>query len=203
MKREIWKDIKGYEGYQVSNFGRVRTFNKISKRKTKSGNSQRVWKDRILKFKGNTYKTGYRVDLWKDNKPHTLLVARLVAYTFYDKDINDLSLTVNHIDGNRLNNNLDNLEIISIKDNINHSFDTGLHTNSIFIRLFSKKDGTSKVFRSMSKASEYMSYNDHYLKDKFKKGKYENKDFSWEKISKEEYLMEVGNLNGKDNRNYS
>ena len=106
--KEIWLDIPNYAGYQVSNLGRVRTHNKISSNKLYS---VRRWKDRILKFKSESYKTGYRVDLWKDGKNKTFLVARLVAYTFYGKDIDDHTKTVNHIDGNRFNNHLENLEI--------------------------------------------------------------------------------------------
>ena len=102
---EIWKDIPNYSGYQVSNFGRVRTNSKVT-HTDKHGD--RYWKDRILKFKGKNYKTGYRVDLWKNGKPNSFLVARLVAFTFYNKNIEDRKLTVNHIDGNRLNNNLQN-----------------------------------------------------------------------------------------------
>ncbi len=129
---EKWLDIPNFDGYQVSNLGRVRTYNKISSSKLYK---VRHWKNRILKFKGKTYETGYRVDLWKDGKPHTKLVARLVAFTFYVKDINDLTLTVNHIDGNRFNNVLNNLEIISLKENIQHAFRTGLQPNQIKVRI--------------------------------------------------------------------
>ena len=74
---EIWRDIPNYTGYQVSNKGRVRTHNKTTFTKI---HGVRHWKDRILKFKGETYDTGYRVDLWKEGKPYTKLVARLVAF---------------------------------------------------------------------------------------------------------------------------
>ena len=72
MKKEIWKDIKDFEGYQVSNLGRVRTHNKITFTKM---HGKRYWKDRILLFKPSTDSkrkdnqgTGFRVDLWKDGK---------------------------------------------------------------------------------------------------------------------------------------
>ena len=77
---ELWKDIPHYKGYQVSNLGNVRTYNKITYTKK---HGLRHWKNRILKYKGETYETGYRVDLWKNGKPHSYLVARLVAFTFY------------------------------------------------------------------------------------------------------------------------
>ena len=82
---EIWKDIKGYSGYQVSNLGRVRTHNKTTYTEK---HGERHWKNRILKFKpdyNSRYKekqgTGYRVTLWKNGKGKDYLVARLVATT--------------------------------------------------------------------------------------------------------------------------
>ena len=74
---EIWKDIPNYNGYQVSNLGRIRTHNKITFTKK---HGLRHWKDRILSFKPFTNSNqkskqgmGYRVDLWKDGKPKTRL----------------------------------------------------------------------------------------------------------------------------------
>lgn len=174
-KKEIWLDIPNYKGYQVSNLGRVRTHNKISSNKLYS---VRKWKDRILKFKGNNYQTGHRVDLWKDGKNKTFLVARLVAYTFYEKDINDHTTTVNHIDGNRFNNNLENLEIISLADNIRHAFDTGLMPNKK-VKVIRKSDNQEFIFRSMVKASEFINKYHSYISFKIKNNIYENKDYSW------------------------
>lgn len=175
MINEIWLDIPNYEGYQVSNLGRVRTHNKISCNKLYS---VRKWKDRILKFKGNNYKTGHRVDLWKDGKNKTFLVARLVAYTFYEKDINDHNTTVNHIDGNRFNNNLENLEIISLADNIRHAFNTGLMPYKK-VKVIRKGDNQEFIFRSMVKASEFIGMNKSYVCCQIKRNVFENKDYSW------------------------
>ena len=74
MKKEIWKDILGYEGlYQVSNFGRVKS--------TKFG------KERILKLTKD--KDGYLiVNLYKNNKSKTLKVHRLVAEVFLPNPYN-------------------------------------------------------------------------------------------------------------------
>jgi hypothetical protein len=122
--KEIWKDIPNYDGYQVSNLGRVRTFNKITYTKH---HGFRHWKNRILKFKPSppTKKTkqgiGYRVSLWKNGKVRDYLVARLVLSTFTGVDINT-KLTVNHKDGNRFNNNLTNLEWLTRADNIKYGW---------------------------------------------------------------------------------
>lgn len=173
---EIWKDIPNYSGYQVSNLGRVRTNNKVT-HTDKHGD--RHWKDRILKFKGKNYKTGYRVDLWKNGKPNSFLVARLVAFTFYNKNIEDHKLTVNHIDGNRLNNNLQNLELITLKENIRHAFRTGLQ-KQIKVKIVDKITGTIIYPSSLVEGSKLINKYQGYLSLKIKSNKYENERYKWE-----------------------
>lgn len=177
MEEEIWKDIKNYNGYQVSNKGRVRTYNKVTFHKK---NGIRHWKNRILKFKGLSYQTGYRVDLWKDGKSKTFLVARLVAFTFYDKNINDKSLTVNHKDGNRLNNNLENLELVTLKENIQHAFRTGLQTSQIKVKIENKITGALIYPSSLSEGSKMINQNYGYLSHKIKQNIFENDVYIWE-----------------------
>lgn len=177
--REMWRDIPGFEGYQVSNTGKIRTHNKTTYTKR---HGIRTWKDRILKFKGETYKTGYRVDLWKNGKPQTMLVARLVAFTFYNKDINNHELTVDHIDGNRFNNNLNNLELVSIAENVRRAFKNGLVPTKK-IKLINKETKEEMKFISMSEANKYMNKKHSYLSKNIKKNIYENKQFKWELIT--------------------
>ena len=177
--KEIWKDIPDYLGYQVSNKGRVRTHNKTTYTKL---HGIRHWKDRILHYKGNTYKTGYRVDLWKNGTNKTLLVARLVAFTFYNEDINNHKLTVDHIDGNRFNNNIENLELVSLAENIRRAFKTGLQSNQIKIKLFNKKTEEIKIFRNLREASEFLNKNRAYLSMCIKRNKFENNEYKWELI---------------------
>lgn len=179
---EIWKDIPNYEGYQVSNLGRVRTHNKIT---FTEKHGKRHWKDRILKYKStneNAYKTGYRVDLWKNGKPKTFLVARLVAYTFFEKDINDHSLTVNHIDGNRFNNNINNLELITLKENIQHEFRTGLYKKQIKVKITDKTTGTIMYPSSLNEGSKLIYQNPRYLSAKIIENIFENDRYMWELI---------------------
>lgn len=165
--KEIWKDIPEYKGiYQASNLGQIRTApNKTTFTKR---HGVRKWKVRILKGRGDFRQTGRRVSLWKDGEAKDFLVARLVAFTFYDKDINDHSLTVNHIDGNRLNNNIENLELISLAGNIKHAFDTGLMPCRR-IKLYNKD--CELIFRSMTKASEYIGRNHGYISLCLKNGR--------------------------------
>lgn len=179
--KEIWKDIPNYNGYQVSNKGRVRTHNKTTYTKR---HGIRHWKDKILHYKGNTYETGYRIDLWKNGKPHTMLVARLVAFTFYNEDMNNHKMTVDHIDGNRFNNNLENLELVSLKENIQRGFKNGLYHNQIKVKITHKKTKENKIFNSLSLGSIFMKKTNSYLSNCIKKNKYENKEYSWECIIK-------------------
>lgn len=176
---EIWKDIPNYDGYQVSNLGRVRTHNKVSSSKRFK---DRHWKDRILKYKSKRYNPGYRVDLWKDGKPKTFLVARLVAFTFYEKDINDSKLTVDHIDGNRFNNKIENLDLVSLKENIRRGFENRLYKNQIKVKVINKENNNEEVFNSLSKASRYIGKNKGYISNAVKQNNFENKLFKWELV---------------------
>lgn len=100
--KEIWKDIEGYEGlYQVSNFGRVR--NGIG---------------RLLKPKSNNQYN--RISLYKNGRVKDTQIHRVVAETFIpnnDKKKNQ----VNHIDGNKKNNFVNNLEWVTRSENAKHS----------------------------------------------------------------------------------
>ena len=163
MKKEIWKDIKDFEGYQVSNLGRVRTHNKITFTKM---HGKRYWKDRILLFKPSTDSkrkdnqgTGFRVDLWKDGKPKCFLVARLVATTFLE-DLINTNMTVNHKDGDRLNNCVENLEWLSREDNIKYGFKNGQYKQHKVI-LYNETE--KYEFRSKVLASKFLSRNNGYI----------------------------------------
>ena len=111
---EFWKSIKGYENlYEVSNLGNIKSFPK----KTRKGT-------RILKkHMGNNY---YLIDLVKDKKVKKHLIHRLVANSFLENT--EKKEQVNHIDGNKLNNNVENLEWNTRSENQLHSIKIGLRT---------------------------------------------------------------------------
>lgn len=172
--KEIWKDIPNYEGiYQASSFGRIRTCEGKTTYTARHG--IRHWKQRVLKPKGQTYKTGYRVSLWKNGKCKDWLVARLVAITF----LGYKELTVNHIDGNRFNNHVENLEWCSLADNIRKGFETGLYKTQTKVTLKNKANGEIKTFRSMSQASIYMGKDCRYISMATSRGKNENEFYEW------------------------
>lgn len=117
---EIWKDIVGYEGfYQVSNLGRVRS---LSRAALCYGGRFRESKGRVL----SSYSSGryHVVSLSKFGVVKKVLVHRLVAESFMPDA--DFSLQVNHIDGDKSNNSLSNLEWVTASENITHALRTGL-----------------------------------------------------------------------------
>lgn len=157
--KEIWKDVKEFEGlYQVSNFGRV-----------KSLNYNHTGKGRVL----NPYvdNTGYcQVSLYKNGKMYQKQIHRFVAETFIPNP-NNLEC-VNHINGIKTDNRIENLEWCTRKENIIHALKNGL-----------KKEYCTKKkpihclelnieFESMSEAARYFncSYSaiQHTLKGKTK-----------------------------------
>ncbi len=119
--------------------------------------------------------------MWKDGKPNTMLVARLVAFTFLNENIENHNLTVNHKDGNRLNNNLDNLELISLKENIQHAFRTGLQ-NQIKVKIEDKITGTIIYPSSLAEGSKLIGKNIGYLSSKIKSNKFENENYKWKLV---------------------
>lgn len=160
---EIWKDIPDYEGiYQASTFGNIRTVE--GKTTCDKRHGVRHWKSRILKGRGDCYNTGKRVGLWKNGQGKDFLVARLVATTFLGNPPE--GFTVNHIDGNRMNNRIENLEWLSIGDNIRHGFATGLYPTK-HVRL---QNGDSTLeFMSMAQCDQFLHRAKGYTSNSLKK----------------------------------
>lgn len=121
---EIWKDIKGYEGlYQVSNFGRIKSLERV----TKYRNSKRVLREKI---KGDFIgKRGYkRVELTKDGISKKYNLHRIVASSFISNPYNKKE--VNHINGIKTDNRVENLEWCTSQENTMHAIKMGLQKNS-------------------------------------------------------------------------
>lgn len=109
---EEWRDIKGYEGkYQISNMGRVKSLH------YHRGNNERVLKPRYPLPPQNEY--GYVV-LSKNNKIQHFYVHRLVAEYFVPNP--EDKPYVNHKDGNKRNNNVENLEWVTPLENNLHAY---------------------------------------------------------------------------------
>lgn len=112
---EIWKDIEDYEGlYQISNFGNVKSLDRTIFHK-KGFNI--TLKSKNIKYSKN--KDGYcQVNLTKNSKQKCFKISRLVAEHFLNKEFSDQE--VNHIDRNKSNNHVNNLEWVTKRENCCH-----------------------------------------------------------------------------------
>lgn len=161
---ETWKDIPGYEGlYEASTNGDIRA--KEGRTTSSKKFPVRHWKQRVLKGKGNCH-AGKRVDLWKGGEHQSFLVARLVALTFLGAP--PTGFTVNHKDGNRLNNSLENLEWLSRGDNIRHGFENGLYHTQKSITISGGEKELS--FRSLAQCDRFLGRRVGYSSSCLKRG---------------------------------
>ena len=135
LENEIWKDIPmeiiGSQGYQISSYGRFKN------------------KDGVIKEKFSIVTGGY-YEIKIEGKHYR--INRLVAQTFISNP--ESKDKVNHIDGNKLNNRLENLEWTTNQENIQHAYDTGLNKNISSVIQYDKT-GTIKIkeFKSIKEAS--------------------------------------------------
>ena len=149
---EEWRKIPGYETYEVSNTGKVRTNNWMNHGVQKEM-SPSIWNK------------SYQVNLFKDGKQKCMRVHRLVAMAFIPNPENKPE--INHIDGNRLNNIVSNLEWCTRAENLAHEHRTNLGDNAkeglrkcsiakrkAVIAYF--KDGTTKEYESIQEAGRQL-----------------------------------------------
>ena len=144
--KEIWKDIKGYEGiYQVSNLGRIK----------------RVETDRILKPLKHT--KGYlNIGLYKNHTASKKLIHRLVAQAFIPNSENKPE--INHIDEDKANNRVNNLEWSTRKENNNYGThnDRMSKTQSIPIIATNLETGDSTEFYGTNECARQLGlYQQH------------------------------------------
>lgn len=118
--KEVWKEVIGYETlYAVSNLGRIKAFAKH----IDSGKCHRSWDEHILKCASD--QRGYlKTNLAKDGVNRTVKVHRIVAQAFIPNP--DNLPEVNHKDGNKQNNSVENLEWSDRLSNQRHAVKSGL-----------------------------------------------------------------------------
>lgn len=130
--KEIWKDIEGYEGlYQVSNLGRVRSLGRKFPRKNNTIGFRKPKIKKLCETSKRKTKQGYLCTrlLDKNNNSKCEYVHILVANAFIPNPQN--KPTVNHKDGNKHNNYIENLEWSTYSENNKHAIDFGLREKYI------------------------------------------------------------------------
>lgn len=145
---EIWKDLQGHENqYQISNTGRLRTKPKI--------------------INGWVNNSGYRCyTLSRSNKKTSFLAHRLVASTFIREP--KLGEQVNHLDGDKSNNSVDNLEWTTHRENHRHAWETGLHKGKADTHYRNKQSNlTWDIVNRMRELYYEENWSINKIKDKF------------------------------------
>lgn len=123
LLNEEWRDVSGYEGmYQVSNLGRLKSLERYVRH---SANNISLKKEHIFNV-GISNKSLIAI-LSKEGTSKGYLIYRLVAKAFIPNPENKPE--VNHIDGNRMNNKVTNLEWATRSENEKHAYDTGLYVS--------------------------------------------------------------------------
>lgn len=165
MNTEIYKTITDYPNYEVSNLGNVRN--------KKTG--------QVLKPGKNN--CGYlKVDLRKEGKRKHFLIHRLVSTVFIPNP--ETKNEVNHINGIKTDNRVENLEWVTHSENVNHSFRTGLNkiTNNPNPKQKVRCIETNQEFESQLSASKYFGCNHGSIHYSIYKGHSVKKQYHFELI---------------------
>lgn len=169
---EEWRPVVGWESlYEVSNMGRIRSFPRVCW----NGRVEWTMPSRIM----HDYRAfnGYRyVTLNTGLKPVNRLVHQVVVTAFLGVDPD--RPFVNHKDGNKVNNRLDNLEWCTPKENLTHALETGLNNCSHPVERIGP-DGSVTRFRSKSEACAKVGGRVITITNYIASGKVDRKGFKW------------------------
>ena len=166
---EIWKDVKGFEGiYKLSNLGNVKRII------FKTGVNTKYKNDYTLKPLDNGL--GYfRIKLTKNNISKRYMLHRLIAEAFIPNEEN--KRCVNHINGNKKDNSIQNLEWCTHKENTIHAVKNGLFKVNAKQHINSKKVlniDTGFIYDSIAHASRVEKLDRGYLSERLNGKAYNN-----------------------------
>jgi len=151
--KTAWKSIAGFSNYEIDNVGNIRSVPRIIER---SNSRKMSVQSKILspRFRKDGYLDIGLMD--NSNQRVKCLVHRLVAVT-HIPNIHD-RLYVNHVDGNKLNNSIGNLEWVTFLENMRHAWKTGLRNadwNKVPVVQLDKNYKTVREYESIKKAGLY------------------------------------------------
>lgn len=181
---ETWKDIVGFEGlYLISNLGRIKCVGRDILYKDHMGRTHKMRVKEKIKAQ-QTQSNGYRfAALWKDGRSHYVTTHRAVAEAFLPNPKN--LRTVNHKNGVRTDNRLENIEWASYSDNLIHSMYTLGRINSLGKPVLCIETG--ETYRSVRDAAQRSGGKEHNLRHHLRGHSRLFKGNHWKFINKEEY----------------
>ena len=188
---EIWKDIPSYEGlYQASNYGNIKRLHK----------DYRCKPYKILKpQKSGNY---YTVTLSKNGISVQYTVHYLIAKTFILNVENKSQ--INHKDGNKLNNTIENLEWVSNSENTKHAYDNNLYhfngKNSYPVVLYDKDYNYIKTYRSIRALCNFTGFNRKTVSAILNNSKINNYNYNFEYAKEGPSTIEMVRIINSNNR---
>lgn len=159
MINEVWKPIKGYEGvYEISSFGRVKSLDRTIRHTGCLGGKNKLRKEGMIRKCGKNTNGYPSVTITFNSREKTRAVHRFVAEAFLPNPQN--KFTVNHKNGIKTDNRVENLEWMTQTENIRHAFKTGLKSREQhFKKVVQIKDGkVVKIWDSLMEAAVHCGF---------------------------------------------